>query len=61
MNWLSISTEEYNNLKNLLEKDFTWTMKIIEARYSIPTLDLWTVYFDRDITGFEGFLLGKAI
>ena len=61
MTFLLLSTDEYNNLKNLLEADKSFTMKIDQAKYQVPALDIWEVTFDRELTPHEAFDIGKKI
>jgi hypothetical protein len=61
MTFLLLTTDEYNNLKDLLEKDRWFTMKIDQAKYQVPALDIWEVTFDRELTPHEAFDIGKKI
>jgi hypothetical protein len=61
MTFLLLSTDEYNNLKDLLWSDKSLTMKIEQAKYQVPALDIWEVTFDRELTVFEAFDIGKKI
>ena len=59
MKCLILDTEEYNKIKQLLDnyKD----LRIIEAKWTVPSLDIWEVYFNRELTINEVFELGKQI
>jgi hypothetical protein len=48
-------------LKDLLEKDRWFTIKIDQAKYQVPALDIWEVTFDRELTPHEAFDIGKKI
>jgi len=61
MTFLLLSTDEYNNLKDLLWSDKSLTMKIDQAKYQVPDLDIWEVTFDRELTPHEAFDIGKKI
>ena len=61
MTFLLLSTDEYNNLKDLLWSDKSLTMKIDQAKYQVPALDIWEVTFDRELTPHEAFDIGKKI
>jgi len=56
MTFLLLTTDEYNNLKNLLETDKAFPMRIEQAKYQVPALDIWEVTFNREWDAFE---LGK--
>ena len=61
MTFLLLTTDEYTNLRNLLEADKSFTMKIDQAKYQVPDLDIWEVTFDRELTPHEAFDIGKKI
>jgi hypothetical protein len=61
MTFLLLTTDEYNNLKDLLEADKSFTMKIDQAKYQVPALDIWEVTFDRELSTHEAFDIGKKI
>ena len=61
MTFLLLTTDEYNNLKDLLWSDKSLTMKIDQAKYQVPALDIWEVTFDRELTPHEAFDIGKKI
>jgi hypothetical protein len=61
MTFLLLTTDEYTDLKNLLDYDKSFTMKIEQAKYQVPALDIWEVTFDRELTVFEAFDIGKKI
>lgn len=58
-NWLILTTDEYNKIKELCEANESLT--IIEAKYTVPELDIWDIYFNRELTINEAFELGKRI
>lgn len=60
MNFLHLTTEQYNNLKELLDGNKYITLKIVEAKY-IQIMDIWEVTFDKEVTGMDGFYLGQNI
>lgn len=61
MTWLLLSTEEYNNLKELLDGTKGFDMQIAQAKYIVQDLDIWEITFDRELTAHEAFDIGKKI
>lgn len=59
MKCLILDTDEYNRVQELVDsyKD----LRIIEAKWTVPSLDIWEVYFNRELTINEAFELGKQI
>ena len=60
MNFLHLTTDQYNNLKELLDGNKYIFVKIIQAKY-IQTMEIWEVTFDNDLTAMDGFYLGQHI
>jgi len=57
---LLLTTEEYNKVKDILEKDRAiFDIQITEATYWGMPIDLWEIAFDKPITPTQSYTLGK--